>query len=142
MLANLSRPSRNGYTFYPDAPYSEVSERPPSNVSAFETAMEARMNHMETRMSRMEAMIEALVQDRGLVSTPLESIEYSSRSGPRRSVTTFADPAIDPMLAQMQHQLPHHTNALAADGATVIRTGDHELPFSGPDHERYPMPDA
>ena len=144
MLTNLSRPSNNGHTFNPYAPDAEASERQPFDAGAYETAMEARMSRMEARMSRIEAMIEALVQDRGLGSTPQLSIEYGSASGsgPRRNVTPFSNPAIDPMLAQMQHQLPHHIPVSAEDEVAAIHNGNRGLPFPGPGHGRYPMPNA
>jgi hypothetical protein len=86
---------------------------------------------MEARMSRMEAMIEALVQDRGLVP-PQGSIERDgSGSGPRRSMTVFSNPALDPVLAQMQHQVPEHAHAPTEDDVSTIRYGNRELPFPG-----------
>lgn len=96
---------------------------------------------MEQRMARMEAMMEALVQDRGLHFTPSGSLEREQSVG-HRSESAFSMPILDPIhpaLDQMVQQSPEQQQQLALgtdpaqrpDATVLVRIGnqDQTLPF-------------
>ncbi|KAJ4376348.1 hypothetical protein N0V83_001631 [Neocucurbitaria cava] len=103
---------------------------------------------MESRMARIETMMEALIHERGMTMTPMGSIEREENgSDGLRSEAAFAMPLLDPInpaLAQMEQQsdmqyespadwrLPHpfEEARMGSTGAPVtIRLGHRTLPF-------------
>jgi hypothetical protein len=104
---------------------------------------------METRMARVEAMMEALMQERGLSFTPSGSIERGDDASEGfRSETTFSMPMpildpIHPALQQMGHASPEQTLAptipmdplLGSDMMPSVRVENRNMPF--PDPARY-----
>jgi hypothetical protein len=97
---------------------------------------------MEERMTRVEKMLEALMQERGLGFTPCGSIEREPSVG-FRSDTAFSMPLLDPALDQMAQQAPGQTQdsslpdapAMGLDASVYIRAGNQSVPF--PDPTRY-----
>ncbi|KAL5118653.1 hypothetical protein ACEQ8H_003504 [Pleosporales sp. CAS-2024a] len=103
------------------------------------------MPTMEERMTRVERMLEALMQERGLGFTPSGSIEREQSIG-FRSETAFSLPILDPIhpaLDQMAQQPLDHlrdsllpeTPLMGADATALVRAGNREVPF--PDPARY-----
>ncbi|KAH4926486.1 hypothetical protein HBI73_146820 [Parastagonospora nodorum] len=97
---------------------------------------------MEERMTRVEKMLEALMQERGLGFTPCGSIEREPSVG-FRSDTAFSMPLLDPALDQMAQQAPGQTQdaslpdapAMPLDASVYVRAGNQSVPF--PDPTRY-----
>ncbi|KAH7070132.1 hypothetical protein FB567DRAFT_598677 [Paraphoma chrysanthemicola] len=100
---------------------------------------------MEARMARIEAMMDALMHDRGLAFTPSGSIEREGSDG-FRSESAFSMPILDPIhpaLDHMGHPSPDRVLAPAAlanavirqDATAHVRVGNRLLPFPTP--ERY-----
>jgi hypothetical protein len=99
---------------------------------------------MEERMTRMERMMEALMQERGLGFTPSGSIEREQSIG-FRSETAFSMPILDPIhpaLDQMAQPPPEHIDSLLPDAPAIgsdtsafVRAGNQNVPF--PDPARY-----
>lgn len=112
---------------------------------------------MERRMARIEAMMEALMQERGITQTPIGSIEREEafNEGYRGSSVhplPFLDP-INPALTQMDpgqdvrygshdwtQPSPTQLQALTASDphvpAEAVRVGNRTLSFPGPDQYR------
>jgi len=98
-------------------------------------------------MARLEAMMEALMQERGLAFTPSGSIEREDNgSDGFRSETAFSMPMLDPIhpgLQQLGQPSPEQTLApsvpvdplLGTDTMPSIRLGNRDMPF--PDPARY-----
>lgn len=91
---------------------------------------------MESRMARIEAMMEALIQDRGLAFTPSGSIEREESDG-FRSESAFSMPILDPIhpaLDSMTQQSPEHMlpPPVHNDSTMHVRAGTRMLPFPEP----------
>ncbi|KAF1850395.1 uncharacterized protein K460DRAFT_390909 [Cucurbitaria berberidis CBS 394.84] len=149
-LQNLSRPTPaqqplssltngNGLSRRNIMPRHESTERRASDASVLSMTM-------ETRMARIESMMEALIHERGMAMTPMGSIERENSNEGLRSDAAFALPLLDPInpaLAQMEqqsnipyespdwrHPLPQfedHSNS--AEPPVTIRLGSRALPF-------------
>ncbi|KAF2825230.1 hypothetical protein CC86DRAFT_40646 [Ophiobolus disseminans] len=152
VLQNLSRPTPtssqplfsngngNGVSRRNTMPRNETIERRESGAGG--TGMS-----METRMARVEAMMEALMQERGLAFTPSGSIEREDNASDGfRSETAFSMPILDPIhpaLQQLGQPSPEHGLAstmpmdplLGADMMPSVRVGNRNMPF--PDPARY-----
>ncbi|KAH7381377.1 hypothetical protein DE146DRAFT_670431 [Phaeosphaeria sp. MPI-PUGE-AT-0046c] len=98
---------------------------------------------MEQRMARMEAMMEALAQNRGLHFTPSGSLEREESLG-HRSESAFSMPILDPIhpaLEQMVQQPPEQSRQLEPsteplprlDATVLVRIGGHDQPLPFPD---------
>lgn len=97
---------------------------------------------MEDRMTRVEAMLEALMQDRGLAFTPSGSIEREdTRHDGIKMENAFPMPILDPIhpdlqrLGQPSPEQMHVTPHMGSEPMPSVRVGDRELPF--PDPARY-----
>jgi hypothetical protein len=97
---------------------------------------------MESRMARLEAMMEALMQERGLSFTPTGSTEREdTESEGFKSQISYPRPIfdpIDPHLQQLGQPSPEPMNAdpvMDPDTMPSVRVGDQTLPF--PDPARY-----
>ena len=96
---------------------------------------------MEARMARIEAMMEALMRDRGLTMTPAGSVEREdSGSEGFRGDTTFTslplDP-INPVLAFMGQPSPFSQESSNPAQSTVeppqlVQLGNRTMPFPNP----------
>lgn len=97
-------------------------------------------------MARMEAMMEALMQDRGLSFTPSGSIERDDNTFARvKSEAAFSMPILDPIhpglqqLGQLSEQAQDAAMPvdplLSSEMMPSVRVGDQDLPF--PDPARY-----
>ncbi|CAO2658386.1 Nn.00g061090.m01.CDS01 [Neocucurbitaria sp. VM-36] len=109
---------------------------------------------MESRMARIETMMEALIHERGMTMTPMGSIERDENgSDGLRSEAAFALPLLDPInpaLAQMeqqsdmQYESPDWRHPLSqfedrsnnAEPPVAIRLGSRSLSFPGPTEYR------
>ncbi|KAH8695814.1 hypothetical protein GQ44DRAFT_694852 [Phaeosphaeriaceae sp. PMI808] len=148
VLQNLSRPTPaptttpqpnfgtgNGVSRRNVMPRHQPVERRASDASGFGMTM-------ESRMARIEAMMEALVQDRGLAFTPSGSIERDESDG-HGSESAFSMPILDPIhpaLDSMTQQSPEHIPppSLGNDQTMHVRAGSGMLPFPLPNrHEKY-----
>jgi hypothetical protein len=100
---------------------------------------------MEDRMARMEAMLELLMQERGLAFPPNGGLEREDSIG-FRSESAFPMPLLDPIHPalehmtqqspeQMQHTLLAEDPVFASDASSFVRAGNQNLPF--PDSARY-----
>jgi hypothetical protein len=152
VLQNLSRPTPgpsslplhsngngNGVPRRNILPRTETAERRASDASVTNLTMEARM-------ARIEAMMEALMHDRGLSFNPGGGIEREGSEG-FRSESAFSMPILDPIhpaLDQLaQQQSPERMLApalatsptFASDSTAQVRAGNRLLPFPNP--ERY-----
>lgn len=101
---------------------------------------------METRMARIETMMEALLQDRGMTMTPLGSIEREeSGSDGFRSENAFALPLLDPINPALAHMgqsavpedpmdwrrlaSPHEPRTTGTESSSIINLDGRTLPF-------------
>ncbi|KAF1945138.1 hypothetical protein EJ02DRAFT_339304 [Clathrospora elynae] len=125
-------------------PRDDDTERRASDASV-------RGMSMETRMARIETMMEALMRDRGLTMTPIGSIEREDgASDGFRGDAAFSMPALDPInpaLAFMgphsmfNQELPNSTQPaipalnppFVAEPSHLIQLGDRALPFPSPE---------
>jgi hypothetical protein len=92
---------------------------------------------MEDRMARMEAMLELLMQERGLVFPPNGGLEREDSIG-FRSESAFPMPLLDPIHPALEHmtqQSPAEDPVFASDASSFVRAGNQNLPF--PDSARY-----
>jgi hypothetical protein len=100
---------------------------------------------MEARMARIEAMMEALVQERGIAFTPRTSIERepSPQDGYHHDIDAFAanlvpvsnqaDFAHDHAESRPQHTIPGHTTPSAHSSTTIhIEERNMYLQFPNP----------
>jgi hypothetical protein len=101
---------------------------------------------MEERMTRMEIMMDALAQDRGLVFTAEGRLAREESVG-FRSETNFSMPILDPihpaldqmtqqLPEQMQHSLLAESASVDSDASAFARAGNQNVPF--PESIRYP----
>jgi hypothetical protein len=149
VLQNLSRPmptlasqpafgNSNGTFRQHTMPRMDSIERRSSNNSTADMTM-------EDRMTRIEAMMEALMHDRGMTFTPNATIDREGSEG-FRSDMAFSMPILDPIhpaldqIAQQSPELmPHPTLATnptpGLDATAFVRAGNQSVPF--PDPARY-----
>jgi len=151
VLQNLSRPApapaslpttnngnANGTSNQTLMPPNNCSDRRASDASNITPTM-------EERMTRVEKMLEALMQERGLGFTPSGSIEREPSIG-FRSETTFSMPLLDPIhpaLDQMTQHAPEQMQdallpdapGMGLDASVYVRAGNQNVPF--PDPGRY-----
>jgi hypothetical protein len=161
VLQNLSRPAptpapapRPSFSNGTSNKHSSSSHAaPPRATMPHNDALEQSAEHpslamtmtMEERMARMEMMMEALANDRGLSFTPDGRLARDQSVG-RRSETAFTMPILDPIHPaldhmaqqspeQMQHSLLAETTGMEPDATAFVRAGNQNVPF--PDPARY-----
>jgi hypothetical protein len=149
VLQNLSRPTpaaashptfgnSNGATRQHVTPRIDGTNRPPSDSGMAGATL-------EDRMARIEAIMEALLQERNMACTPTGTMEREDSEG-CKSDMAFSMPILDPIhpdLDQIPQQspelIPHPTlavnPAMAPHAAAFVRAGNDNLPF--PDPARY-----
>lgn len=98
---------------------------------------------MEVRMARIEAMMEALIHERGMTMTPMGSIEREeSGSEGFHGETQFAMPILDPInpaLTQMDQssdmpfEVPDWTQPEPPAAEFMLQVGNRRLAFPRPD---------
>jgi hypothetical protein len=136
--SNNSNSSGNGASRLNVIPQNGASERRPSDTGVGGLTM-------EERMARMEAMLEMLMQERGMTFPPNGGLEREESVG-FRSESAFPLPLLDPIhpaleqmtqhsSEQMQHTLLAEDAAFASDASSFVRAGNQNLPF--PDSARY-----
>jgi hypothetical protein len=97
---------------------------------------------IEDRMTRIEAMMEALLQERNMAFTPSGTIEREDSEG-FKSEMAFSMPLLDPIhpaLDQIPQQspelMPHATlavhPAMGPHATAFVRAGTENLPFPAP----------
>jgi hypothetical protein len=130
-------------------PRDDDTERRASDASV-------RGMSMEARMARMEAMMEAVMRDRGLTMTPMGSIEREdSGNDGFRDEPGFPMPPLDPInpaLAFMgqpslfsqdgpnltQSPMPTPGSPFDTELSRVVHVGNRTMPFPGPaEHQQY-----
>lgn len=97
---------------------------------------------MEQRMARMEAMMEALVQDRGLHFPPSASLEREESIG-HRSESAFSMPLLDPIhpaLDQMVQDPPEPIQQSLLLNGSVQQPGNTVLVRAMGEEQRLPFP--
>lgn len=97
---------------------------------------------MEDRMARIEAMMEALMHERGMSFTPSGNIEREGSEG-FRSDMAFSMPILDPIHPaldqiaqqspeQMPHPVPAGIPAMGSGASAFVRVGNQSVPFPDP----------
>jgi hypothetical protein len=143
-LQNLSRPTPT-----PQAQSSNASGNGSSilrrNLMPSDNGMERRASDastrgmtMEARMARIEAMMEALMRDRGLTMTPMGSVEREESAndgfpGDAALPMPPLDP-INPALAFVGEPSLFPSEVSDPANAVFIQLGNRKMPYPSPTH--------